>query len=180
MYINTCKTNYDCLDWKCHNRFICWWPELRKEQNMNRTLWNIKVIVEDWSWSYSSSIYNYLTVPFIADVVGSNPTFVFFFACASKKWQNNQRIWWWPHSGRSRNSGEVYSIQYYVIKFVNDLRQVGGFLRLSALDITEILLKVTLNTINPNPSIMVIKNICTHKNIPGESWISWYPTYLNR
>jgi hypothetical protein len=25
--------------------------------------------------------------------------------------------------------GEMYSIQYYVIKFVNDLRQVGGFHR---------------------------------------------------
>ena len=25
--------------------------------------------------------------------------------------------------------GEVYSVQYYVIKFVSDLRQVGGFLR---------------------------------------------------
>jgi hypothetical protein len=25
--------------------------------------------------------------------------------------------------------GEVYSIQYYVIKFVSDLRQVGGFLQ---------------------------------------------------
>jgi hypothetical protein len=25
--------------------------------------------------------------------------------------------------------GEVYSIQYYVIKFVSDSRQVGGFLR---------------------------------------------------
>jgi hypothetical protein len=25
--------------------------------------------------------------------------------------------------------GEVYSIEHYVIKFVNDLRQVGGFLR---------------------------------------------------
>ena len=38
--------------------------------------------------------------------------------------------------------GEVYSI-HYVIKLVGDLRQVGGFL-----DITEILLKVALNTIN--------------------------------
>jgi len=27
------------------------------------------------------------------------------------------------------NSGEVYSIQHYVIKFVSDLRQVSGFLR---------------------------------------------------
>jgi hypothetical protein len=26
------------------------------------------------------------------------------------------------------HSGEVYSIQHYVIKFVNNLRQVGGFL----------------------------------------------------
>jgi hypothetical protein len=25
--------------------------------------------------------------------------------------------------------GELYSIQHYVIKFVSDLRQVGGFLR---------------------------------------------------
>jgi len=25
--------------------------------------------------------------------------------------------------------GEVYSIQHYVIKFIYDLRQVGGFLR---------------------------------------------------
>ena len=26
-------------------------------------------------------------------------------------------------------SGDVYSMQHYVIKFVNDLRQVGGLLR---------------------------------------------------
>jgi len=26
-------------------------------------------------------------------------------------------------------TGEVYSIQHYAIKFVSDLRQVGGFLR---------------------------------------------------
>ena len=51
---------------------------------------------------------------------------------------------------------EVYSIQHYVIKFVSDLRQVVGFIRYSDLlhrktdlhDITEILLKVALNTIN--------------------------------
>ena len=52
---------------------------------------------------------------------------------------------------------EVYSIQHYVIKFVIDLRQVGGFLRsplVSSInntdshDIAETLLKVTLNTIN--------------------------------
>jgi hypothetical protein len=27
--------------------------------------------------------------------------------------------------------GEVYSIEHYVIKFVTDMRQVGGFLRYS-------------------------------------------------
>ena len=40
--------------------------------------------------------------------------------------------------------GEVYSIQHYMIKFASDLRKVGGFVR----DITEILLKIALNTIN--------------------------------
>ena len=33
-----------------------------------------------------------------------------------------------PITTESRSS-EVYSIQHYVIKFVNDLRQVGGFPR---------------------------------------------------
>jgi len=51
---------------------------------------------------------------------------------------------------------EVSSIQHYVIMFVSDLRQVGGFLRIFGFpptiktdihDITEILLKVSLNTI---------------------------------
>jgi hypothetical protein len=55
--------------------------------------------------------------------------------------------------------GEVYSIPQYVIKFVSDLRQVGGFLdpctpvsstnKTDRHDITEILLKVALNTIIP-------------------------------
>jgi hypothetical protein len=52
--------------------------------------------------------------------------------------------------------GDVYTIQHYVIKFVGVLQQVGGFLwilRVSSTnntdhhDITEILLKVALNTI---------------------------------
>ena len=48
--------------------------------------------------------------------------------------------------------GEVYSIKNYVIKFVNDLRQVGYFLQVYSTsetdsnDITEILLKVALIT----------------------------------
>ena len=56
--------------------------------------------------------------------------------------------------------GEVYSIQYYVVKCVSDLRQVGGFpqvllfpqpIKTDRHDITEILLKVELSTITLTP-----------------------------
>ena len=56
-----------------------------------------------------------------------------------------------PLSGRG--------VQHYVIKFVSDLRQVDGFLRILRFpppkrtdrhDTSEILLKVALNTIKPN------------------------------
>jgi hypothetical protein len=67
--------------------------------------------------------------------------------------------------------GEVYSIQHYVIKFVSDLRQVGGFIRVLRFlatnktdghDVTEILLKVALNTIKPtNQPKPVSKNHCS-------------------
>ena len=49
-----------------------------------------------------------------------------------------------------------WSVQHYVIVFVSDLRQVGGFLQVHPVsstnktdrhDITEILLKVAINTI---------------------------------
>jgi hypothetical protein len=54
--------------------------------------------------------------------------------------------------------GEMYLIQHYVIKFVNDLRQVGGFLWVLWFPppikqrhyVIEILLKVALNTITLN------------------------------
>jgi hypothetical protein len=80
-------------------------------------------------WSYSSWIYNYLTVqsvPITTKFVSANPV----------------------HG--------VYSIKHYVIKFVSGLRQIGGFLlvlRFSSTnktdrhDITKIILKVSLNTI---------------------------------
>jgi hypothetical protein len=58
--------------------------------------------------------------------------------------------------------GEVYSIQNYVIKCICDIRQVGGFFsgytvsstnKTGRHDMTEILLKVVLNTITLNPKI---------------------------
>ena len=58
--------------------------------------------------------------------------------------------------------GMVYLIQHYVTKFVSDLRQVCGWLRYSCSssnkidrnDITEIFLKVALNTINQTKPFM--------------------------
>jgi hypothetical protein len=46
-------------------------------------------------------------------------------------------VWWLDQSvpittevvSSNPAHGEVYSIQHYVIKFVSDLRHVGGFLR---------------------------------------------------
>ena len=63
-------------------------------------------------------------------------------------------------NGMSSNSvhGKVYSIQHYVIKFVSDLQKVRQFSPGSPVsstnkaarhDLTEILLKVALNTITP-------------------------------
>ena len=61
---------------------------------------------------------------------------------------------------------EVYSIQHYVIKFVSDLRQGGGFLRILRFprpinrhDIAEILLKVALNTIIRQPLPHIITEL---------------------
>ena len=49
---------------------------------------------------------------------------------------------------------EVYSIQHYVIKSVSDLRQVSGFLH----NITEILLKVALNTISQIKPLLGVRS----------------------
>jgi hypothetical protein len=66
---------------------------------------------------------------------------------------------------------EVYSIQHYVIKFVSDLWQISGFLwvlqflstnKTDCHDITEILLKVALNTINqPTKTYSIIVTLTT-------------------
>jgi hypothetical protein len=78
-----------------------------------------------------------------------------------KKWETyqNEKIFQFirgVHSILLYNLSEVYSIQHHVIKFVSDLRQLGGFLpalrfpppiKLIGNDKTEILLKVTINTI---------------------------------
>ena len=60
--------------------------------------------------------------------------------------------------------GEEYSMQQYVIKFNSDLRQVSfsagtpvSFTnKTDRHNITEILMKVALNTINPNPYLLCL------------------------
>jgi hypothetical protein len=59
----------------------------------------------------------------------------------------------------------MYLIKHYVIKYVSDLQQVGGFLQYSGFfnnktdchNITEILLKLALSTITLTLSIAVVK-----------------------
>jgi len=66
----------------------------------------------------------------------------------------------------NRVHGKVHSIQHYGIKFISTLRQIGGFSGYSVSstnktdrrDITEILLKVALNTIN-QPTILILVSI---------------------
>ena len=65
--------------------------------------------------------------------------------------------------------GEVYSIQFYGIKFVGDLRQFGRWFpagtpisstnKTDGYDITETLWTVVLNTITPNPRILDIMKL---------------------
>jgi len=55
-------------------------------------------------------------------------------------------------------------VQHYLIKFVSDLRQVGGFLGVSSTnnadrhDVTELMLKVALNTVKRNQSTSCLWN----------------------
>jgi hypothetical protein len=95
-------------------------------------------------------------------------------------------------------SGGVYSIQHYVIKFVSDLWQVSGFLyttlcdkvcqwsvagrwfssdsstnKINHHDITEILLKVALNTITLHRNVY-FQNFLQMLNYPikVQNWLS--------
>jgi hypothetical protein len=62
--------------------------------------------------------------------------------------------------------------QHYVIKFVSDLRRVGGFLRFPppiklTHDITEILLKVAFNTIKRKKKIYINDFCAIHRLATG-------------
>ena len=99
----------------------------------------------------------------------------------------------------SSTHGRVYLMQHYVIKFVNDLRQVGGFSRYSVSstiktdrhNITEILLKVALNTIPLTPKHTCNYHLTTLLTHVTSEWssplidcncirsVSWLSLYFN-
>jgi hypothetical protein len=67
--------------------------------------------------------------------------------------------------------GEVYAIQHYVIKFLSDMRQVGVFSvystnKTNRHDITEILLRVVLNTITLT---LILKSLEINNQIENQS-----------
>ena len=82
--------------------------------------------------------------------------------------------------------GEVYSILHYVIKFVSDLRHVGGFLRVlwfpppiikktDRYDITDILFKVAINTITLTLTpIMVDRGFKLWSDKTKDNKTDWY------
>ena len=67
--------------------------------------------------------------------------------------------------------GDAYSIQQYVMTFVSDLRQVGGFRRVSSTnktdryDLNEKLLQVTLNIINQPTNMEAITSCLSESDV---------------
>ena len=108
-YMSTVKRNIKSI--RCHlfvpsakSMLLCW-PTTKCVDSCYKKNKNIVNLILNHivgSWSYGSWTYKLpvQSVPITTKVVSSNPV-----------------------------DGEVYSIQHYVIKFVSDLRQVGGFLR---------------------------------------------------
>ena len=73
--------------------------------------------------------------------------------------------------------GQVYLIHHFVIKFVGDLQQIGGFLRLLRHYITEISLKVRFNIITITPCIykhtVCVKQISYRQSDRGDNSIQF-------
>ena len=68
--------------------------------------------------------------------------------------------------------GKVYSMQHYEIKFVSDLRRsvvFSGFRH----DITEILLKVALNTINQPKPPKIHRGLSFYRIIRDKVSVRW-------
>jgi len=80
------------------------------------------------------------------------------FDCITDAANKNLKHYWCDIINNIWCSKSSIICTYYVIKFVSDLRQIGGFPRVSSInkidchDIAEMLLKVTLNTIKTNPN----------------------------
>jgi len=107
-------------------------------QAMTKTVPLVKLIVLimsnhfSWTWSLKSlhpdlsKLHEGYIIIYYQNKLGHNYAeyvyYILFVICL--KWKT-----WKSDVSSNPAHGEVYAIQEYVIKFVRDLRQVGGFLR---------------------------------------------------
>ena len=95
----------------------------------------------------------------------------------------------WLHIGSWKSN--YNTIQHYTIKFVSDLQQVSDFLRATHVSstnktdrhhITEILLKVMLNTVTLNETFLVWSNYIYRISKISHVWLTWpaSTTYINQ
>ena len=110
-----------------------------------------------FSWTVNNLSLFYICITFIPIVERPSwpwtyGSMAFTTTCATGAYHH----WYCEFESRSG-----WRVQHYVIKFVSDLGQIGGFLRVLRFpppsktdrhDITEILLKVALNIIKPTYS----------------------------
>jgi hypothetical protein len=90
---------------------------------------------------------SYVTFCILTNMGTTADEYLFWHVCLHryKYYSDHHMIFWWPSSTHHQNirnitliskvvssnpaDGEAYSTQYHVIKFVSDMRQVSGFLR---------------------------------------------------
>jgi hypothetical protein len=120
----------------------------------------LNILVWIYFWSLNVYIYMYMvtTIRWILNFVAFTTTYVI----------SVYHHWCCEFESRSGRG-----VQNYVIKFVSYLRQVSGFLPVSFTnktdrhDITEILLKVALNTINQPISLNFNFMVLYYPQNPG-------------
>jgi hypothetical protein len=111
------------------SRLKTWNLKIKKKHvkyvfNIKKKVFSLRNKNPDWGINYSVHMYSSWMLDIFQDRHGRDRMVVGFLAtrtyaiCAYHPYRCEFES----------HSGEVYSIQHYVIKFVNNLRQVGGFL----------------------------------------------------
>jgi hypothetical protein len=117
-----CGCNWITLNWKWFHFFVCWYFGHKNKDNVSMIIFRGDIL-----WYHVSPSCVSMSTLFCLDflkiyrgrrgrddmVVGFTTTYAYHHY----------------HCEFESRSGEVYSIQHYVIKFVSGLQQVNGFLR---------------------------------------------------